>query len=97
MQKENERIFLNRIYDCEKKIQAITDSISLSFENIEKLQSCINVLSSHIYILEKRNKKFTDRFKFGRFKFKSINDEEFINKNIKEFKEKRISFSLNDD
>lgn len=66
-------------------------------EYIEKITTCMQVLSSHISVLEKRNRKFSDKFKFGRFKFKSIDDEEIFNKNLKEIQQKRIHFSLNDD
>lgn len=66
-------------------------------ENIEKLKACMQVVSSHISVLEKRNRKFSDKFKFGRWKFKSIDEEEIFNKNLKEMEQKKIHFSLNDD
>lgn len=61
-------------------------------QKLERLEAVINVMARHIEVLEKRNKKFTDRFRFGKFKFKELKDEL---PNIKI--EKRVNFSLNDD
>lgn len=66
-------------------------------EDLNKLKACMEVFSSHINVLEQRNKKFTDRFRFGKFKFKTIQDEELLRTNLKEFHTQKQSFTLNDD
>lgn len=71
--------------------------INNQIEDIERLKACIQVLSFHISILEKKNRKFSDKFKFGRFKFKSIDEEDAFNKDLKELQEKKKPFFLNDD
>ena len=87
----------DKFNDLNKNYQAKFNDLNEKLEDLEKLKGCMNVLSSHISILEKRNKKFTDNFKFGRFKFKSIDEEEAFNKSIKELNERKQSFVLNED
>lgn len=91
--------------ECTKKIQegfkkfnhlhsTLLDEQS---QDIERLRACMEVFYSHIAILEQRSKKFTDRFKFGRFKFKTIDKEQAFYRDIKELKGTKKNFVLNDD
>ncbi|OCS21971.1 hypothetical protein CFVI97532_07160 [Campylobacter fetus subsp. venerealis cfvi97/532] len=61
-------------------------------EKINKLEAIMNVMADHIEVLEKRSEKITDKFKFGRFRFRKLSDDL-----PKISLEKRASFSLNDD
>ncbi|CAD7289537.1 hypothetical protein LMG7974_01614 [Campylobacter majalis] len=61
-------------------------------EKMEKIEAVMSIMAKHIEILEDRNTKFIDKFKFGRFKFKKLS-EELPSVKIK----KRANFSLNDD
>lgn len=62
---------------------------------IESLKSIIKVLSEHLAILEKRNRKFTDRLRFGFFRKQTLEEE--LSKEIAKQKVKKQHFVLNDD
>lgn len=59
---------------------------------LERLEKSVEIFAKHIKVLEKRATKFSDKFKFGRFKFVKLGDEK------QDFKApQNIKFSLNDD
>lgn len=95
--KGNTLLNISHTQHSKKDIQDFKCSLTEQKEDIQKLKNCIEVLSSHIVVLEKRNKKFTDCFKFGRFKFKKLEEEEVFKNNLKSLEAKRFSFSFNDD
>lgn len=61
-------------------------------QDVETLKSCIEVMSKHIQTLEKRNRKFIDRFKFQK-----TGIEEDLKCNLKNFRNSKLHFMLNDD
>lgn len=62
---------------------------------IEKILQINEVLIKHIEILENRCRSFFDRFKFGRFRFVSI-EEDLASKRLRHISKKE-SFKFNDD
>lgn len=59
---------------------------------LESLEKSVELFAKHIEILEERATKFSDKFKFGKFKFVKLSDEK---QNFKA--PQNIKFSLNDD
>lgn len=68
-------------------------NLEIFAQQIAQIQAQIDVLSKHIAVLEKCNRSFADRFKFGRFKPKNINDDMA---KISSIPAKRFEFNLND-
>lgn len=58
---------------------------------IEIIENKLDLFAKHIEVLEKRSTKFSDKFKFGRFKFVKLSDEKIQKPTSK------AKFSLNDD
>lgn len=85
----NEIRVLKENFECNMQYTKILN------QDLERTQNLLEVMQKHIFSLEKKNKRFIDRFKFGKFKPKSIYEEIALNKTLK--KRPKESFSLNDD
>ncbi|MBX7491213.1 hypothetical protein [Helicobacter turcicus] len=81
------------------QIENVYKNIDAALKNnknqLSFLTSCMEVFSRHISILEQRSKRFSDNFRFGKFKFKSLKEESLMQEGIKEALEKS-RFKLND-
>lgn len=64
-------------------------------QEIENLKNINEILINHIKTLDNRSKKFSDKFRFGRFKFKSISEK--LNSEKLSQQQKKITFNLNDE
>lgn len=87
----------NLIDNLENKIQCLSMQSESQAQKLEKIKSCMEVFSSHISVLEKRSEKWTNKFKFGHFKLKNIEEEQDLKQNIQQLNESKTHFLLNDD
>lgn len=87
----------NLIGDLENKIQCLSIQSESQAQNIEKIKFCMEVFSSHISVLEKRNERWTDRLRLGGFKIKSIEEEKVLKQHTTEISKAKTHFALNDD
>ena len=95
---ENIEKINNNFEEIQKNIASMAQAILLLqttnkvlLNEMESLKQKNNILVKHIDVLEKRTKKFSDKFKFGKFKPKSILDE------IQKEPQPVVKFTLNDD
>lgn len=87
----------NLINGLENKIQSFFKQSQSQAQDIERIKFCMEVFSSHISVLEKRNERWTDKFKLGHLKPKNIEDEQILKQNITEINQTKTHFALNDD
>lgn len=64
-------------------------------QDIENLININKILIEHIAELDKRSRKFSDKFKFGSFRFKTLKEK--IDSKKLHLENKKIKFNLNDD
>lgn len=81
----------NNITSMAQSILLLQETNKVLLDEVNSLKQKNNILIEHIAFLEKRTKKFSDKFKFGRFKPKNILNE--IQKEPKPI----AKFTLNDD
>lgn len=108
-QQESIKQPIKLIYTLQKEVKELKEYISTNaqynlvlkkenrnlMQNLEILKSCIEILSSHISVLEQKNKGLKDRFRFVRFKDKSLDKE--LKQRLNQFKVNKEAFTLNDD
>ncbi len=75
----------------------LESSFAMNFCNPQDRSFKMEVFSSHISILEKRSKRWTDRLRLGSFKIKSIEEEKALKQHIAEISKAKTHFALNDD
>lgn len=83
---------VNNLSKRVEKIENLLNSNEGKLDDMAKINSEINVIAKHIAVLERKNRSFFDRFKFGRFKPIGIEAALKIEKPIK-----KVNFSFNDD
>lgn len=100
---------IKHIYTLQEEVKELREYISTNaqynlvlkkengnlMQNLEILKSCIEILSSHISVLEQKNKGLKDRFRFEGFKGKSLDKE--LKQRLNQFKVNKEVFTLNDD
>ncbi|WP_416863770.1 hypothetical protein [Helicobacter ganmani] len=87
--------FVNLIFVLQKQVGSLKQENKDLIRDLEILKSCIEILSTHINVLEQRNKGFSDRFKLGIFKTKSVNED--LKRELSQLKATKEFFILNDD
>ncbi|SQC36423.1 Uncharacterised protein [Helicobacter fennelliae] len=85
----------NLIFALQKEVKALKQENKDLIQDLGILKSCIEILSTHISVLEQKNKGFRDRFKLGIFKTKSINED--LKQELSQLKATKEFFTLNDD
>ena len=80
------------IGNLENKIQCLSVQSESQAQKLEKIKFCMEVFSSHISILEKRSKRWTDRLRLGSFKIKSIEEEKALKQHIAEISKAKTHF-----